>query len=80
MIEFDLDIKFKMEPWKKALVSSFFYHLVLIIIVLFIATVKIGEFNSGLMFMIFSAYFIFLILTFRYIYKLFENKFSSLTG
>ncbi len=75
MIELNLDIKFNLKPWKKALVISFFYYLIALIIVIFIFIIKLGEFNFKLISMIFGIYLIFLILTFHYMNKIFENKY-----
>lgn len=79
MIELHLDLKFMMKPWKKALAFSFLFYLIVLFILIVVITFMIKDFNFGLVSKISGAYLTALILSFRYMYRTFKEKFASLT-
>jgi len=79
MIELHLDIKFKMKTWKKALAFSFLFYLIILFMLIVIITFILKDFNFKLVFLISGVYLTALTLSFRYMYKVFKKKFSSLT-
>ncbi len=79
MIELHLDLKFRMKPWKKALVFSFMFYLIMLFILIVMITFVKKDFDSGLVSKISAAYLTALILSFRYMYRSFKKKFALLT-
>jgi hypothetical protein len=79
MIELHLDLKFKMKPWKKALAFSFLFYLIILFILIIIITFVGKKFNFRLVSVISVVYLTTLILSFRYMYRTFKEKFASLT-
>ena len=75
MIELHLDLKFHMKPWKKALAFSFFFYLIILFILIVMITFILKDFNFRIVSIISGAYFGVLILSFRYMYKRFQEKF-----
>ncbi len=76
-IEFQLDMKFGIEPWKKALFFSFLFYLMILFILIIIVILIKKEFNSKLVSIISGIYLLALILSFRYMYKIFKKKFPK---
>ncbi len=74
MIELHLDLKFHMKPWKKALAFSFIFYLIILFILIIIITFVEEKFNRGLVLVLLAVYLTVLILSFRYMYKTFEEK------
>lgn len=79
MIELHLDLKFRMKPWKKALVFSFMFYLIVLFIFIVIITFMKKDFDTGLVGKISAVYLTALILSFRYMYGSFKKKFALLT-
>lgn len=79
MIELHLDLKFHMKPWKKALLFSFLFYLIILFIFIVIITFMKKDFDFGLVSKISAAYLTALMWSFRYMYKKFKAKFASLT-
>ncbi len=79
MIELHLDLKLHMKPWKKALAFSFlFYLIVLFIFIVIITFIKKG-FEFKLVAIVSGGYLTMLSAGFRYMYKIFKDKFNLLT-
>jgi len=76
MIELHLDLKFKMKPWKKALAFSFLFYLIILFILIIIITFARKGFSFGLVSIVSAGYMIPLILGFRYMFKIFKEKFA----
>jgi Ca2+/Na+ antiporter len=76
MIELHLDLKFHMKPWKKALAFSFLFYLIVLVILILIITFTGKKFNRVLVLVLSTIYFTVLILSFRYMYKVFKEKYS----
>lgn len=79
MIELNLDLKFKMKPWKKALLFSFLFYLIILFILIIIITFIRKDFDFGLISKVSVMYMGALILSFRRMYKNFKTKFVLLT-
>ena len=78
MIELHLDLKFKMKPWKKALAFSFIFYLIVLFILIIIITFIKKDCNFGLVLIVSAGCMITLILGFRYMFKMFKEKFVQL--
>jgi hypothetical protein len=78
MIELHLDLKFKMKPWKKALVFSFLFYMIIFFILIVIITFMNKGFNFKLLSIISAIYLGALILGFRHMYRRFQEKFTVL--
>ncbi|GFO96772.1 UPI0003D1C28A related cluster [groundwater metagenome] len=78
MIELHLDLKFMMKPWKKALAFSFLFYLIVLFILIVIITFMKKDFDFGLVSKISAVYLTALILCYRYMYRIFKKKFTSL--
>jgi hypothetical protein len=78
MIELHLDLKFKMKPWKKALAFSFLFHLIVLFIIIIIITFIKKDFNFSIVLIVSAGYMIPLILGYRYLFKIFKEKFVML--
>ena len=76
MIELHFDLKFLMEPWKKALAFSFIYYLLVYFLLIFIVSILNKNINLKLVSMISITYLVALTLGFRHMYKLFKSKYS----
>jgi hypothetical protein len=76
MIELHFDLKFRTEPWKKALAFSFIYYLLVYFLLVVIVTVLNKDINLKIVSMISITYFAALTLGFRHMYKLFKSKYS----
>jgi c-di-AMP phosphodiesterase-like protein len=76
MIELHLDLKFHMKPWKKALAFSFLFYLIVLLILIIIITFTGKKFNRVLMLILSTVYLTLLIISFRYMYKVFKEKSS----
>ncbi len=76
MIELHLDLKFRMKPWKKALLFSFFFYLIVLFIIIVIITFMKRDFDFGLVSEISGGYIVALVLGFRYMYRVFKTKFT----
>ncbi len=76
MIELHFDLKFLMEPWKKALAFSYIYYLLIYFLLIVIVTVLIKNINLQLVSIISITYLTALTLSFRRMYKLFKSKYS----
>ena len=76
MIELHLDLKFHMKPWKKALLFSFLFYLIILFFIVVMITFILKDFDFKVVSMISGAYLGALILSFRYMYKRFQEKFS----
>jgi len=76
MIELHLDLKFHMKPWKKALLFSFLFYLIILFILIIIITFIQKDFDFKLVSIISGAYLTALILSFRQMYKIFKEKFT----
>lgn len=79
MIELHLDLKFMMKPWKKALAFSFLFYLIVLFILIVVITFMRKGFSFRLVSTISAVYLTALILSFRYMYRTFKEKFDSLT-
>ncbi len=77
MIELHLDLKFKMKPWKKALFFSFMFYLAILFILIVIIIFAKKKFDRELISMISVVYLTGLVLSFRYMYRVFKEKFSK---
>jgi positive regulator of sigma E activity len=75
MIELHLDLKFHMKPWKKALAFSFIFYLMILFILIVIVTFIRKHFDFKLVSIISGVYLTALTLSFRYMYKIFKEKF-----
>jgi len=79
MIELHLDLKFQMKPWKKALLFSLLFYLIILFIFIVIITFVLKDFNLKLVSIISVIYMGALFFSFRYMYRRFEEKFKALT-
>ena len=79
MIELHLDLKFQMKPWKKALLFSFLFHLIILFIFIVIITFMLKDFKFGLVSIISVIYLGVLILGFCHMCRRFQEKFTVLT-
>ena len=79
MIELHLDLKFSMKPWKKALVFSFLFYLIVLFVFIVLITFIKKDFDFKLVSMISAAYVTVLVLSFRFMYNIFKEKFASIT-
>lgn len=77
MIELHLDLKFHMKPWKKALLFSFLFYLIILFILIVIITFVKKDFDFGLISKLSAAYLAALVLSFRYMYKTFKARYAS---
>lgn len=77
MIELHLDLKFHMKPWKKALLFSFLFYLIILFILIVIITFVKKDFDFGLISKLSAAYLAALVLSFRYMYKTFKARYTS---
>ncbi len=75
-IELHLDLKFHMKPWKKALIFSFLFYLIILFIFIVIITFIKKDFDPKLVSIISGTYLTALMLGFRRMYKIFKEKFS----
>jgi len=78
MIELHLDLKFKMKPWKKALAFSFLFHLIVLFMLIVIITFVNKGFKFSLVAMISGVYLTVLVLSFRYMYRKFKDRFTEM--
>jgi hypothetical protein len=78
MIELHLDLIFHMKPWKKALAFSLLFYLIVLFILIVVITFMKRGFSFRLVSTISAIYLTALILSFRYMYKTFKDKFTSL--
>ncbi|MCX9081099.1 MAG: hypothetical protein OIN83_02760 [Candidatus Methanoperedens sp.] len=78
MIELHLDLKFHMKPWKKALLFSSIFYLIILFIFIVIITFALKDFNFGLVAAISVVYMSALLLGFQYMYRRFDEKFKIL--
>jgi positive regulator of sigma E activity len=78
MIELHLDLKFQMKPWKKALLFSFLFYLIILFIFIIIITFALRDFKFGLVSIISAIYLGALTLGFRHMYRRFQEKFTVL--
>lgn len=78
MIELHLDLKFQMKPWKKALLFSLLFYLIILFIFIVIITFMLKDFNFILVSIISVIYLGALFLSFRHMYRRFEEKFKAL--
>lgn len=76
MIELNLDLKFKMKPWKKALAFSFLFYLIILFILIVIITFTKRGFSFKLVSIISAVYLGILTLGFRYMYRRFQEIFT----
>ena len=76
MIELHFDLKFLMEPWKKALAFSFMYYLLIYFLLIAIVTILLKDIDLKLLSTISITYLTGLTLGFLYMYKLFKSKYS----
>lgn len=76
MIDLDFEIIFK-KKWQKALLYSFVYYLILLVLLCIAIMVKRESFSIGLLAIISPLYLIVLILCFRYMYIKFGGKFRD---
>lgn len=79
MIEIHLDLKFRMKPWKKALMFSFLFYLIVLFVFIVLITFIKKDFDFKLVSIISGAYVTMLVLSFRFMYKIFKKKFASIT-
>jgi heme/copper-type cytochrome/quinol oxidase subunit 4 len=80
MIELNLDLKFQMKPWKKALLFSLIFYLLILFLLNVIITFMLKGFNFKLVFIISVIYLGILFFCFRHMYRRFEEKFKVLLG
>jgi hypothetical protein len=78
MIELHLDLKFNMKPWKKALLFSLFFYLLILFILIVIITFMLKDFKFGLVAAVSFVYMGALFLGFQYMYRRFDEKFKIL--
>lgn len=78
MIELHLDLKFQMKPWKKALLFSLLFYLIILFIFITIITFMLKDFNFKLVSIISVIYLGALFFSFRHMYRRFEEKFKAL--
>jgi membrane protein required for beta-lactamase induction len=78
MIELHLDLKFHMKPWKKALLFSLLFYLIILFIFIAIITFMLKGFKFGLVSIISVIYLGALFFGFRNMYRGFEEKFKAL--
>ena len=78
MIELHLDLKFQMKPWKKALLFSLIFYLVILFIFIVVITFMLKNFNFILVSIISFIYIGSLFFCFRHMYRKFEEKFKAL--
>lgn len=78
MIELHLDLKFQMKPWKKALLFSLLFYLIILFIFIVIITFALKDFKFGLVSIISIIYMGILFFGFRHMYRRFEEKFKIL--
>jgi hypothetical protein len=76
MIELHFDLKFLMEPWKKALAFSYLYYILIYFLLIVIVIVLIKNIDLKLVSMISITYLTALTLSFWHMYRLFKSKFS----
>jgi hypothetical protein len=74
MIELHFDLKFKTTPWKKALAFSFLFYLILLIVCIFVIISIKKDIDNKLLGIVFGACVSALILSFRYMYRIFKEK------
>ena len=79
MIELHLDLKFHMKPWKKALLFSLLFYLIILLTFIIIITFLLKDFKFGLVSIISVIYLGVLFFAFRHMYRRFEEKFKALT-
>ncbi len=79
MIELHLDLRLHMKPWKKALLFSFLFYLIILFMLIVIITFMKKDFDFKLVSAISGAYLTALILCFRHMYKIFKKKFAPST-
>ncbi len=79
MIELHLDLKFHMKPWKKALLFSLFFYMIILFIFIVIITFMLKDFKFGLVAAISFVYMGALFLGFQYMYRRFDEKFKILS-
>ncbi|VVB85549.1 Uncharacterised protein [uncultured archaeon] len=75
MIELHLDLKFKMKPWKKALLFSFIFYLMVLVALIVIITFVRKLFDFKLVSIISAGYISLLMLSFRRMYFIFKERF-----
>ena len=77
MIELHLDLKFHMKPWKKAIAFSFLFYLIILFMIVVVVTFIKKDFDFKFVSIISGVYLTALTLSFRYMYRIFKEKFTS---